>query len=63
AGDRLLAPLSRHLAHALTLVDVPPIVCAGTGVRAGCLGAAVLAFEAAGVARADLGWSFGGDDR
>jgi glucokinase len=47
SGDRLLEPLGTELASMLTFQRMPRIERAGLGDRAGCIGAACLAWDAA----------------
>lgn len=63
AGDRLFPAVCAALASRLSFRRPPPVVPALLGDRAGCLGAAIYAWDAAGVAPADLGWArrTGGD--
>jgi len=49
AGDRLFEPLRVALAARLLWVPTPPLRPAVLGDQAGCLGAAILAWRAAGV--------------
>ena len=48
AGDALLAPLRPALRERLTFHREPRLVRAALGDEAGCLGAALLALDAAG---------------
>ncbi len=50
AGEALLRPLRAALGRRLTFQVAPPIVPASLGDEAGCLGAGLLAWDAAGVA-------------
>lgn len=55
AGDALFEPLAAGLKARLAFREPPPLVPAALGDQAGALGAAILAWRAAGVT--DLGWS------
>jgi glucokinase len=50
AGDALLAPVRSRLARAGGLEGVPPVVAAQLGSRAGVIGAALAALDAASAA-------------
>lgn len=56
AGDLLLDPLRRSVAETLTWRESPPIVGSPLGSEAGRLGAAVLAFDRAGIPVDAAGW-------
>lgn len=57
AGADLIDPLADRLRHRLTLVDVPELRPAELGAQAGCLGAALLAFDSIGVVPVVSSWS------
>jgi predicted NBD/HSP70 family sugar kinase len=57
AGDRLLAPLRVALSEALAWRDAPEIRVSELGTSGGRIGAAVLAFRAAGLGQVPESWS------
>ncbi|HEX3815054.1 MAG TPA: ROK family protein [Mycobacteriales bacterium] len=57
AGDKLLEPLRTELASRLTFRPPPPLVPAALGSQAGCLGAAIIAWRAAGETTAGEDWT------
>ena len=57
AGAKLMDPLRTELASRLAFRPPPPLVLAALGSQAGCLGAAILAWRAAGEATAGADWT------
>jgi glucokinase len=56
AGAALFEPLAAELAARLTFRPPPPLIPAALGSQAGCLGAAILAWRAAGDKTAGTDW-------
>lgn len=61
AGDALTAPLTRRISELMTWREAPVLATSSLGSNAGRLGAALLAFQAAGHVVDTATWSFGFD--